>query len=89
MFWGYGRISGENRVVAEILHAVMAVPAIAVDATHPRNANMRSQRQVLGFAFDYFSDDLMAGNKARPNWRKVSFDYMKVSATYSAGDDPQ
>jgi hypothetical protein len=32
-------VSGENRLVAKILHAVMAVPAIAIDAAHPGNAD--------------------------------------------------
>ena len=82
-------ISGENRLVAEILHAVMAVPAIAIDAAHPGNADTRSQRQFLGRAFDYFSHDLMAGNEARSKRRKISFDDMKVSTTDSASDDPQ
>lgn len=82
-------ISGENRLVAEILHAVMAVPAIAIDAAHPGNADARSHWQLLGRAFDYFSHDLMAGNKARSKPREVSFDDMKVSPTHSASDDPQ
>ena len=82
-------VSGENRLVAKILHAVMAVPAIAIDAAHPGNADTRSQRQFMGRAFDYFSYDLMAGNEARPKRRKISFDDVKVSATHSASDDPQ
>jgi hypothetical protein len=67
----------------------MAVPAIAIDATHPGNADTRSHWQLLGRAFDYFSHDLMAGNKARSKRRKISFDDVKVSATHSASDNPQ
>jgi len=67
----------------------MAVPAIAIDATHPRNADTRSQWQFRGRTFDYFSDDLMAGNQVRSNWRKISFNDVKVSAADSAGDHPQ
>jgi hypothetical protein len=55
-------ITGENRLVAEILKAVMAVPAIAIDAAHPGNADARSHWQLWGRAFNYFSHDLMAGN---------------------------
>jgi hypothetical protein len=82
-------VSGKDRLVAEILHAVMAVPAVAIDATHPGNADTRSQRQLLGRAFDYFSYDLMAGNKTRSKRRKISLDDVKVSTTHSASDDPQ
>jgi hypothetical protein len=82
-------ISGENRLVAEILHAVMAVPAIAIDAPHPGNADARSHGQLLGPTFDDFSHDLMAGNKAWPERWKFSFDDVKVSATHSASDDAQ
>jgi hypothetical protein len=67
----------------------MAVPAIAIDAAHPRNADARSQRQFRGRTFDYFSDDLMARNQARSKRRKISFHDVKVSATDSAGDHPQ
>jgi len=67
----------------------MAEPAAAVDPAHPRNADARSQRQFLGGAFDYFPDDLMAGNQARPKRRKISFHDMKVRATDSAGNNPQ
>jgi hypothetical protein len=76
-------------VVAEILHAVIAVPAIAVDAAHPGNADARSHWQFVGRAVDYFSDDLMARNKTWPKRWKISFDDVKVSPTHSASDDPQ
>jgi hypothetical protein len=67
----------------------MAVPAVVIDAAHPGNADARSHWQLLGRAFDYFSHDLMAGNKARSKRRKISFDDMKVSPAHSASDDPQ
>jgi hypothetical protein len=82
-------VTGEDRVVAEILHAVMAVPAIAIDAAHPGNADARSHWQLQGRAFDYFSHDLMAGNQARSKRWKISFNDVKVSPTHSASDDPQ
>ena len=82
-------VTGEDRVVAEILHAVIAVPAIAVDAAHPGNADARSHWQFVGRAVDYFSDDLMARNKTWPKRWKISFDDVKVSPTHSACDDPK
>jgi len=36
-------VSGKDRLIAEIFHAVMAVPAVTIDATHPGNADTRSQ----------------------------------------------
>jgi hypothetical protein len=82
-------VSGKNRLVAEVLLAVMAVPAFAIDATHPGNAGTRSQRKLGSSAFDDFSHDLMAGNKTWSKRRKISFDDVKVSAAHSASDDPQ
>jgi hypothetical protein len=67
----------------------MAIRAIAIDATHPGNADTRSQWQLRGRAIDYFSHDLMARSKPRTKRRKVSFDDVKVRATNSASDDPQ
>jgi hypothetical protein len=67
----------------------MAVPAVAIDATHPSNADSRSQRKLQGRAFAYVSHDLMAWNKVRSKQRKVSFYDVKVSAAHSASDDPQ
>jgi hypothetical protein len=67
----------------------MAVPATAIDATHPGNTDARSHWQLLGRSFDYFSHDLMAGNKAWPKRGKISLDDVQVSPTDSAGGDAQ
>jgi hypothetical protein len=82
-------VSGKNGLVAEILHAVMTVPAFAIDATHPGDADTHSERQFQGRALDYFSHDLMTGNKARSQRRKIAFDDVKICAADSASDDPQ
>ncbi len=82
-------VARERRFVAEILHATTAIRAIAINATHPGNADTGSSRQFQGRAFDYFSHDLMARSQARAKRRKISFNDVKVSATHSAGDDPQ
>ncbi len=37
-------VARERRFVAEILHATTAIRAIAIDATHPRNADTSSRR---------------------------------------------
>jgi hypothetical protein len=82
-------VARKRRFVAEILHATTAIRAIAINATHPGNADTGSSRQFQGCAFDYFSHDLMARSQARAKRRKISFNDVKVSATHSAGDDPQ
>ena len=39
-------VAGEDGVVAEVFHAVTAVPAIAIDAAHPGDSDARSQGQL-------------------------------------------
>src|ERR1700722_951678 len=43
-------ISGECRVIAQVLHAVLTVPAIPIDAANPGDADAASQRQRCGSA---------------------------------------
>src|ERR1035438_7527885 len=69
-------ISGEGRVIAEILHSMTAVPAFAIYATHPGNTDSRSQRQLRRLPVNHLSDDLMARNELLSDWRKISFDDM-------------
>jgi len=63
-------IAGEDRLIAEIFHVVAAVPAVAIDAAHPGNADARAGRELAGQqigrgAFDDFADDLVAGDETR------------------------
>jgi hypothetical protein len=67
------RIAGEGRVIAEILHSMTAVPALAIHAAHPGNTDSRSQRQLRCLAVNHLSDDLMAWDELRSNRRQVSF----------------
>jgi hypothetical protein len=64
-----------------------AVPAIAVHATHPGNADSRSERQICGCAFDYLSHDLVARNELRSKRRQISFNDMQIGATDAASND--
>ena len=83
------RVSRKGGPIAQVFHAVMTVPAIAIDAAHPGNADPRSERQLRGRAFDHFAHDLMTGNELRSEWRQISFNDVQVSATDSAGNHPQ
>ena len=81
------RVAGEDGAVAEVLHVVAAEPAIAVDAADPRNAYARAGGEGCGCAFHHFADDLMAGNDARVQGRKVALDDVEIGAADAAGDD--
>ncbi len=81
------RVAGEDGVVAEVLHAVTAEPAIAVNAADPGDAGARADGQVCGCAFNDFADDLMAGDDARVEGRKIALDDVEIGAADAAGDD--
>jgi hypothetical protein len=66
---------------------VAAEPAIAVYPAHPGDADARSDRQVRGCAFHHFADDLMTGNDAFADGRKITFDDMEISAADAASND--
>ena len=63
------RVSRKRRLITQIFHSVMTVPAITIHAAHPGDTDTRSERHLRGRAFDYFADDLMARNELRPNRR--------------------
>ena len=82
-------VAGEDGVVAEVLHAVAAEPAVAVDAADPGDADARAERKLGGGAVDDFADDLMAGDDARVERRKVALDDVEVGAADAAGEDAE
>ncbi len=57
------RISSKCRVITQVLHAVVAVPAITIDTAHPGDTDACSQRQLWGCAFDHLPHDLVARNE--------------------------
>src|SRR5450755_411764 len=83
------RISGEHRLIAQILHSVLTVPAITVYATHPGDANPRSERQLDCRTLDHLSDNLMARNELLFDLRQVSFNDVEVRTTDPAGNHPE
>ncbi len=83
------RVSRKCRAITQIFHAVMAVPAITIDAAHPRNTGSRSHRQLCCRTFDYLSHDLMTRNELRSKRRQIFFYDVQVSPTHSACDDPK
>jgi len=63
------RVSRKGRLITQIFHSVMTVPAIAIYAAHPRDTDTRSERQLRGRAFDHFPHDLMARDELRSKRR--------------------
>ena len=80
-------IAGESRAIAQIFHVVIAVPAIAVHASQPRNADTRSERELRCGAFEYLPHDLMTRNELRFKRRELSFHDVQVRATNAASND--
>jgi hypothetical protein len=74
-------------MIAEVFHLVLAEPAIAVYPAHPGDAYARSDGQVNGCGLDHFADNLMAGNYARADGRKIALYDVKVGAADAAGMD--
>jgi hypothetical protein len=56
-------ISSKCRVITQVFHAVVAVPAITIDTAHPGNTDACSLRQIRRCAFDHLAHDLMARNE--------------------------
>jgi hypothetical protein len=67
----------------------MALPAVTIDTTHPRNADTGSERQLQCRAFHHFAHDLMARNELRSKCRQISFHNVQISAANPAGDNPK
>jgi hypothetical protein len=76
-------------MIAEILHRVTAIPAIAVDAADPRDACARAQWQFRRSTIDDFAHDLMPRDHSQLFRRQLSFHDMKVGATHAACADAQ
>jgi hypothetical protein len=65
----------------------MAIPAIAVHASHPRDADARSERELRCGTFQYLPHDLMTRNELRFKRRELSFHDVQVRATNAASND--
>src|SRR5271154_4451026 len=66
-------VARKSRLIAEIFHSVMAVPAITIYTAHPRNSNTGSERQLRSRALDDFSHDLMTRNELRSKRWEIPF----------------
>jgi len=76
-------------MIAKVLHLVFAEPAIPIRSAHPRNTDAASLRYSLGSTFYNLTDDLMAWNQVRPQWRQVILYDMQVGTADTTSDDTQ
>lgn len=83
------RVAGEGRRVAKILFVIAAVPAGAVGAADPRDADARPEWELGSRTGDDFADDLMAWDYRRATARQFALGNVKVRTADSAGTDPQ
>jgi hypothetical protein len=74
-------------MIAEILHLVLAEPAIAVHAAHPGDTHASSDGQFRGWRFHHFADNLMTGNNARADRRKIPLYDVEICPADAAGAD--
>jgi hypothetical protein len=82
-------VARKDWMVAEILHLVIAEPAISVGSTHPGDANPGSQRHRFGPAFNDLANNLMPWNQSRPQGRQIAFNDMQVSTADSTCNHTQ
>jgi hypothetical protein len=68
---------------------VFAEPAIPIGSAHPRNTDAASLRYSLGRTFYNLTDDLMAWNQVRPQWRQVTLYDVQIGTADTTGNDTQ
>ena len=80
-------VTGEHRVVAEILHASAAIFAGSVRPMQPGDANARSGRESLCTVASFLNDadHLVPGDHRRFARGQFSFDYVQIGPAHAAG----
>ena len=82
-------VPSKDGLNAEIFHVMAAVPTIAVNATHPGDADAHADRKVLSCALDDLADDLVAGDETWVECGEIALDDVQVGAAGSTGDDAE
>jgi hypothetical protein len=67
----------------------MAIPAITIDAAHPRNTDPGPPRQLRCLAFDDLSYNLVTRDESRLNRWQIALNDVQVSTADPASDDPK
>ena len=83
-------VSGECGCVAEVFLVMTAIPASAVGAADPRDADARCPAATPASApADHVANDLVAGNQRRATHGQLAFGDVQIGAAYAAGADLQ
>src|SRR5690349_24580062 len=83
-------VAGEARVIAEVFPVRLAISAVAICPTKPRNAHAVSNRELrICLLTDLFHtpDNLMSQDERQLRIQQFAIDYMKISAANSARID--
>jgi hypothetical protein len=81
------RISSERRPITRIFYSVKTVPAVTIYTAHPRDSDMRSDRQLRCLPFDHLSYDLMTRNRVWPDRWQVLLNDVQISTTNATGNN--
>jgi len=76
--------ASEDGVVAEVFHTGHAETAGAIDSSHPGDTDSGANGEFRGSAINDFAHDLVAGNDAGGERRKVALNDVQVGAADSA-----
>jgi hypothetical protein len=75
-------VTGERRVVAQILHSTAAVRARAISPAEPGHADASTGRKSL--SRDHLAHDLVARNYLSMKSYKLTFHDMQIGAAHTA-----
>jgi hypothetical protein len=76
-------------MVAEVLHPVVTIPAIPIDAAYPGDAGTAPQRQLCSRPAGYFADYLVTRDEVGAKRGYISFGNVQVGPANSAGENSQ
>jgi len=62
-----------------------AIPAVAIDASHPGDTDASSHWQSFGCSLDHLAHNLVAGNQFGKKRRQITFDDVQIGAANTAG----
>ena len=82
-------VARKLRMIAEIFHLVIAKPAIAIDASHPGDANACADRRFRRCTVDDLAYDLVPRNKPLSHLRQIAFYNVQIGPADPTGEHPQ
>src|SRR5207248_1055628 len=83
------RVSGKSWRVAEILTAMLAIPARPVSAADPGDTYARANRKLRVRSVHNFAHYLMSRNDSFAQQRQFAFDNVQIGAANATSAHPQ